>query len=263
MPTACRCSRRGNGGSTSRADAGSHRWASKSRRCSSSPRCFWSGRTAHSITRRCSRCRSGGRVSRKCCAVSKRPSPGLSGTRRGRGLGRRPVWRIPGAEQHDHGIAASRRRRGRRSIGVCRFTGGAADARPSLLQHVADIPLPANLEVRDDRWDPGAETGVHEHPGPVVLAVIEGELVEETSSGRNILRAGQAFWRPARETHNVRTPVRSPPRSGNSLRSGAVNPSRQSRATTMVVQALSSLGISRAAAWRMVSRRRSPRTIGQ
>ena len=28
-----------------------------------------------------------------------------------------------------------------------------------LLQHPAtDIPLPANLEVRDDRWDPGAET---------------------------------------------------------------------------------------------------------
>lgn len=74
-----------------------------------------------------------------------------------------------------------------------------------VLQHrVADIPLPANLEVRDDRWDPGAETGIHEHPGPVILAVIEGELVEETSSNRNILRAGQVFWRPARETHNVK-----------------------------------------------------------
>jgi quercetin dioxygenase-like cupin family protein len=74
-----------------------------------------------------------------------------------------------------------------------------------LLQHrVTDIPLPANLEVRDDRWDPGAETGAHDHPGPVILAVIEGELVEETASGRNILRAGQVFWRPARETHNVK-----------------------------------------------------------
>ena len=74
-----------------------------------------------------------------------------------------------------------------------------------VLQHrVADIPLPANLEVRDDRWDPGAETGVHEHPGPVILAVIEGELLEETPGGRNTLRAGQVFWRPARETHNVK-----------------------------------------------------------
>jgi quercetin dioxygenase-like cupin family protein len=74
-----------------------------------------------------------------------------------------------------------------------------------VLQHrVTDIPLPANLEVRDDRWDPGAETGVHEHPGPVILAVIEGELLEETPGGRNTLRAGQVFWRPARETHNVK-----------------------------------------------------------
>ncbi|KAB2912468.1 MAG: cupin domain-containing protein [Hyphomicrobiaceae bacterium] len=71
-------------------------------------------------------------------------------------------------------------------------------------QRVADIPLPANIEVRDDRWDPGAETGAHEHPGPVILAVIEGELVEETARGRNVLRAGQAFWRPAREMHNVK-----------------------------------------------------------
>jgi len=82
-----------------------------------------------------------------------------------------------------------------------------------VLQHrVADIPLPANLEVRDDRWDPGAETGVHEHPGPVILAVIEGELVEETPSGRNILRAGQAFWRPARGAHNIRNTSEKPAR---------------------------------------------------
>jgi len=74
-----------------------------------------------------------------------------------------------------------------------------------VLQHrVTDIPLPANLEVRDDRWDPGAETGVHEHPGPVILAIIEGELVEDTPSGRNILRAGEVFWRPARGSHNVK-----------------------------------------------------------
>lgn len=73
-----------------------------------------------------------------------------------------------------------------------------------LERRVTDIPLPANLEVRDDRWDPGAETGAHDHPGPVILAVIEGELVEETPSGRNILRAGQVLWRPARGTHNVK-----------------------------------------------------------
>ena len=82
-----------------------------------------------------------------------------------------------------------------------------------LLQHrVTNIPLPANLEVRDDRWDPGAETGAHEHPGPVVFAVIDGELVEETPAGRNVLRAGQVFWRPARESHNVRNVSAKPAR---------------------------------------------------
>ena len=74
-----------------------------------------------------------------------------------------------------------------------------------VFQHrVTDVPLPANLEVRDDRWDPGAETGVHDHPGPALLAVIAGELVEDTPAGRNILRAGQVFWRPAHSTHNVK-----------------------------------------------------------
>ena len=82
-----------------------------------------------------------------------------------------------------------------------------------LLQHRAtDIPLPANLEVRDDRWDPGAETGLHDHPGPVILAVIEGELIEETPSGRNILRAGQVIWRPAHGMHNVMNISSSPAR---------------------------------------------------
>jgi quercetin dioxygenase-like cupin family protein len=74
-----------------------------------------------------------------------------------------------------------------------------------LMQHrVTDIPLPANLEVRDDRWDPGAETGAHAHPGPVILVVIEGELIEDTPSGRNIMRAVQVFWRPARGSHNAK-----------------------------------------------------------
>jgi quercetin dioxygenase-like cupin family protein len=73
-----------------------------------------------------------------------------------------------------------------------------------LQRHVTDIPLPANLEVRDDRWDAGAETGEHDHPGPVILAVIEGELTEDTPTGRTILRAGQVYWRPARTPHNVK-----------------------------------------------------------
>jgi quercetin dioxygenase-like cupin family protein len=81
-----------------------------------------------------------------------------------------------------------------------------------LQQLVGDIPQPANVQVRDDRWDPGAETGVHDHPGPVILAVIEGELVEETPGGRNTLRAGQVFWRAARQTHNVKNVSAKPAR---------------------------------------------------
>jgi quercetin dioxygenase-like cupin family protein len=77
---------------------------------------------------------------------------------------------------------------------------------------VSDIPQPAALQVRDDRWDPGAETGVHEHPGPVILAVIEGELVEETPGGHNTLRAGQVLWRPARGIHNVKNVSDKPAR---------------------------------------------------
>lgn len=81
-----------------------------------------------------------------------------------------------------------------------------------LRQRVAEIPLPANLEVRDDRWEPGAATGAHDHPGPVVLVVVEGELLEETATGSNVLRAGQAYWRPARERHNVRNAGAQPAR---------------------------------------------------
>src|SRR5260370_32904701 len=73
-----------------------------------------------------------------------------------------------------------------------------------LRQVVSNLPQPVDVQVLDDRWDPGAETGVHDHAGPVILAVIEGELVEETPDGRNTLRAGNVVWRAARQTHNVK-----------------------------------------------------------
>jgi quercetin dioxygenase-like cupin family protein len=81
-----------------------------------------------------------------------------------------------------------------------------------LQQVVGDIPQPANVQVRDDRWDPGAETGVHDHPGPAILAVVEGELVEETPAGRNVLRAGNVVWRAAKQTHNVKNVSHRPAR---------------------------------------------------
>ena len=81
-----------------------------------------------------------------------------------------------------------------------------------LQRGVSEIPQPVDLHVRDDRWDPGAETGAHDHPGPTILAIIEGELVEETSAGRNTLRAGQVLWRAARQTHNVKNVSGKPAR---------------------------------------------------
>src|SRR5262249_54121900 len=198
--------RRATGGSTSHAAPGSRRWASRSRRCSSSPPCSWFGPTAPSTTLRCSRCRSGGRASKKCSTRSRR-------------LLRRAILR---AETLQTRVSVTKEafivRRICLMALLLSFAGAigipvgfalsqaAAQMRVRvLLQHRAtDIPLPANLEVRDDRWDPGAETGEHEHPGPVVLVVIDGELAEETAAGRNVLRAGQAFWRPAREKHNVK-----------------------------------------------------------
>ena len=76
----------------------------------------------------------------------------------------------------------------------------------------SEIPRPANLEVRQDHWDPGAETGMHQHPGPVILAVLEGELIEETKAGRITLSSGQVVWRAARQEHNVRNESDKPAR---------------------------------------------------
>jgi quercetin dioxygenase-like cupin family protein len=81
-----------------------------------------------------------------------------------------------------------------------------------LEQMVSDIPQPAHVRVHDDRWDPGAETGVHDHPGPAILAVIEGDLVEERPAGRNILRAGNVVWRAANQPHNVKNTGNRPAR---------------------------------------------------
>src|SRR5262245_24550863 len=75
-----------------------------------------------------------------------------------------------------------------------------------------EIPRPVKLEARHDRWDPGAETGMHQHPGPVILVVLEGELIEHTPAARTILSTGQVVWRAARQEHNVRNESGKPAR---------------------------------------------------
>jgi quercetin dioxygenase-like cupin family protein len=76
-----------------------------------------------------------------------------------------------------------------------------------------EIPRRAALQVNDDRWDPGAGTGRHQHPGPTIIYVLEGELSEWTPQGQTTLRAGQAVWRPARHEHDVRNASGRPARA--------------------------------------------------
>ena len=77
-----------------------------------------------------------------------------------------------------------------------------------------EIPQPARVHANIDHWEPGSETGRHTHPGPTVLVILEGELEETLADGRTrVLKAGQAFWKPARTEHNVRNTGGRPARA--------------------------------------------------
>lgn len=70
---------------------------------------------------------------------------------------------------------------------------------------IEEVPKRARVRVNLDHWEPGAETGRHTHPGPTVFVMLEGELEEVLGDGRTrMLKAGQAFWKPARTDHNVK-----------------------------------------------------------
>ncbi len=56
-----------------------------------------------------------------------------------------------------------------------------------------------------NHWGPGSETGRHQHPGPTVFVMLDGELEETLADGsKRTLKAGQAFWKRSRTDHNVR-----------------------------------------------------------
>jgi quercetin dioxygenase-like cupin family protein len=76
----------------------------------------------------------------------------------------------------------------------------------TLLELTTDeIPRPTLVQVKHDHWEPGAETGRHQHPGPAVFVVIEGELEEILHDGATrTLEAGRVYWKPPRVEHNVR-----------------------------------------------------------
>jgi quercetin dioxygenase-like cupin family protein len=75
-----------------------------------------------------------------------------------------------------------------------------------LLDLVTDtIPSKTRVHTNLDHWEPGGETGRHQHPGPTLIIVLEGELSEWVLGGQaNTLIAGHAYWRAADQEHNVR-----------------------------------------------------------
>ncbi len=105
-------------------------------------------------------------------------------------------------------------------FGAGLWAGGAVgQSRPKMWTTVLlragaeDLPRKVGVQVNDDHWEPGAETGVHRHPGPTIIVVLEGELTEAAGTGTALLKAGQAVWRPARHEHNVRNAGGRPARA--------------------------------------------------
>lgn len=75
-----------------------------------------------------------------------------------------------------------------------------------------EIPRRVALRVHLNRWDPGSETGRHEHPGPVLHYILEGELESVRDDGTEVFRGGEVKWERARTPHNVRNGSRRPAR---------------------------------------------------
>ncbi len=105
-------------------------------------------------------------------------------------------------------------------FGVGLWAGGAlGQSRPRmwtavLLRTVADsFPGRVVVQVNDDHWEAGAETGAHRHPGPTVIYVLDGELSEVAGGESTVLKTGQAVWRPARHEHNVKNVSGRPARA--------------------------------------------------
>lgn len=60
-----------------------------------------------------------------------------------------------------------------------------------------------NVRVNLDTWEPGSATGAHQHPGPAILHVLEGELEETREGATRTLKAGQTVWNRGKIQHNV------------------------------------------------------------
>ena len=70
-----------------------------------------------------------------------------------------------------------------------------------------------NVRANLDVWEPGSETGRHQHPGPALLYVLDGELEEMSDAGTRTLKAGQVVWNTGKTAHNVRNRADRPARA--------------------------------------------------
>ncbi|MBI4011745.1 MAG: cupin domain-containing protein [Candidatus Rokubacteria bacterium] len=102
-------------------------------------------------------------------------------------------------------------------LGAGRATG---QGKPRMWADVAleittdEIPRRTHVRANLDHWEPGAETGKHVHPGPTVFVMLDGEVEETLADGRTrTIKAGQAFWKPPRQEHNVRNRSDKPARA--------------------------------------------------
>jgi quercetin dioxygenase-like cupin family protein len=76
------------------------------------------------------------------------------------------------------------------------------------------IPRRTHVRAHLDHREPGAETGRHDHPGPVVFVMLDGELEETLADGSTrTLTSGQAVWKPPRQAHNVKNVGTRPARA--------------------------------------------------
>lgn len=74
-----------------------------------------------------------------------------------------------------------------------------------------------SLRVNLDSWEPGSETGPHQHPGPAILYILDGELEETSADGTLTLRTGEAVYNRGKRPHTVKN------RTGRSARALAVH----------------------------------------
>lgn len=97
--------------------------------------------------------------------------------------------------------------------GVALATPGFGVVSEILARATVDDPIkisthhPSDFVVQKLTIDPGGTTGWHYHPGPTIVAVVEGTLVlTHADCDSRTFTAGQGFFQPANEVHVATNP---------------------------------------------------------